>query len=82
VRGGCGLEAEGRRRGRKKKGKRKRRKGKTKRKNKNENRKKENKGRKIEKGFRILGEFLGKLGEGFLRIFWVSRISVLIPGRR
>jgi hypothetical protein len=30
---------------------------------------KENKGRKIEKGFRKLGEFLGKLGEGFLWIF-------------
>jgi hypothetical protein len=30
---------------------------------------KENKGRKIEKGFRKLGEFLEKLGEGASRIF-------------
>jgi hypothetical protein len=53
----------------KKKGKRKRRKEKEKEEKKKENRKEENKGRKIEKGFIKLGEFLGKLGEGVLRIF-------------
>jgi hypothetical protein len=52
-----------------KKEKRKRRKGKEKEEKKKENRKKENQGREIEKGFRKLGEFLEKLGEGVLRIF-------------
>jgi hypothetical protein len=33
------------------------------------NRKKENKGGNRKKGFRKLGKFLGKLGEGLLRIF-------------
>jgi hypothetical protein len=33
------------------------------------NRKTENKGGNRKKGFRKLGKFLGKLGEGFLRIF-------------
>jgi hypothetical protein len=52
--------------GKKKRREKKKEKGKEKKK---ENRKKENQGREIEKGFRKLGEFLEKLGEGVLRIF-------------
>jgi hypothetical protein len=56
--------------GKRKEGKRKRRKGKRKKKKrKRKIGKRKNQGREIEKGFRKLGEFLEKLGEGVLRIF-------------
>jgi hypothetical protein len=48
--------------------------------------KKENKERKVEKGFRKLGEILGKIRrevkKDFCGFFSVSQIPALIPGRR
>jgi hypothetical protein len=55
--------------GKKRSEKKKREKGKEKKKRKRKIEKRKNQGREIEKGFRKLGEFLEKLGEGVLRIF-------------
>jgi hypothetical protein len=71
ARGGIGLrpkeEEDGGKKKRRKKKKEKREKKRKKRKRKIEKRK--NQGREIEKGFRKLGEFLEKIGEGVLGIF-------------
>jgi hypothetical protein len=95
-RGGGGPAAIGRRprqgsqpkeeEGRGKEGGEKRKEEKEKVKKRKGNTKKENKERKIEKGFRKLGEILGKFTrEGkkdFCGFFWVSQIPALILGRR
>jgi hypothetical protein len=65
-----------------KKKKEKGEKGKKKKKRKREIGKRKNQGREIEKGFRKLGEFLEKLGEGFCGFSWVSRIPASISERR
>jgi hypothetical protein len=76
-------EEEGR--GKRRRGKRREEKEKEKKERK-ENRKRKIREEKNRKGFRKLGEILGKLGGGgekdFCGIFWFSLIPVLIPGRR